>query len=70
MRRMYGTRARPDGRFVVTGLRGGSYRVATLLDPDYGAWFEPAFLRQLEGTSMPLTIAEGEKKTLNLRVPR
>jgi hypothetical protein len=70
MRRIYGTRAKPDGSFAVTGLRGGSYRVATLLDPDFGAWFEPAFLRQLEGTSMPLTIAEGEKKALNLRVPR
>ena len=69
MRRIYGTRARADGSFVVTGLRGGSYRVATLLDPDYGAWFEPAFLRQLQGT-MPLTIADGEKKALNLRVPR
>jgi hypothetical protein len=70
MRRIYGTRAKPDGKFAVTALRGGSYRVATLLDVEYGAWFDPSFLKQLESASMPLTIADGEKKTLNLHVPR
>jgi len=69
-RRLYGTRARPDGRYVISGLRGGSYRLATLLDVEFGAWFDPAFVRQLESASIPLTIADRDKKVLNLRVPK
>ena len=58
-----------DGAFVIHGLRAGHYRVATLLDAEFGAWFDPEFLRQLESSSSPLSIAHGEKKRLNLRVP-
>jgi hypothetical protein len=68
-RRMFVTRAGPDGKFVINGLVAGTYRVATLLDVEYGAWFEPAFVRQLERVSIPLTIGDSEKKALNLRVP-
>jgi hypothetical protein len=68
-RRMLGTRSGYDGRFVIRGLRAGDYRVATLLDPEIGAWFDPEFLRQLESSSNPLSIAHGERKRLNLRVP-
>ena len=66
-RRVSVTRPKPDGTFAVTGLRGGSYRVATLLDVESGAWLDPAFLRQLEGVSVPLNIGDGERKILNLR---
>ncbi len=66
---MRGTRPQPDGTFVIDGLLAGTYRVATLLDPEFGAWFDPAFLRQLERVSIPLTIGDSEKKALNLRVP-
>ncbi len=68
-RRLYGTRAKPDGTFVISGLQPGSYRLATLLDAEFGAWFDPAFLRRIDGTSMPLSIATNDKKVLNLRVP-
>ena len=68
-RRMFVTRAMPDGKFVINGLVAGTYRVATLLDVEFGAWFDPAFLRELERVSIPLTIGDSEKKALNLRVP-
>jgi hypothetical protein len=54
----------------VVGLRRGSYRLATLLDVEFGAWFDPVFVRQLESVSMPLTIADRDRKVLNLRVPK
>ena len=69
-RRLHATRARPDGRYAIVGLRGGSYRLATVLDVEFGAWFDPAFVRQLESVSMPLTIADRDRKVLNLRVPK
>jgi len=68
-RRILGTRSGYDGGFVIHGLRAGHYRVATLLDPEIGAWFDAEFLRQLESSSSPLSIAHGEKKRLDLRVP-
>jgi hypothetical protein len=36
--------------------------VATLLDPEFGAWFEAEYLRQLESTSIPFTIGEAENE--------
>jgi hypothetical protein len=43
--------------------------VATLLDVEFGAWFDPAFVRQLANVSISLAIANRDRKVLNLRVP-
>jgi hypothetical protein len=67
--RLYGTRANQDGEFTIGHLRAGSYRLATILDAEFGAWFDPAFLRRIDADSMALSIASDEKKVLNLRVP-
>ena len=67
--RMRVTRATPDGDYTITGLRPGAYRIATLRDVEFGAWFEPAFLRQLEPTSILVSIAGDGQTILNLRVP-
>jgi len=67
--RMHVARASQDGAYVIEGIRPGRYRVATLLDVDVGAWFEPSFLRQLESTSTDVSIAGDERQTLPLRVP-
>jgi hypothetical protein len=67
-RRLYGTRAKPDGTFVITGLQAGRYRLATLLDVQFGAWFDPAFLHSIDAGSMAVSIAGDERKVLNLRV--
>ena len=67
-RRLYGTRAKPDGTFVITGLQAGRYRLATLLDVQFGAWFDPAFLHSIDAGSMAVSIAGDERTVLNLRV--
>jgi protocatechuate 3,4-dioxygenase beta subunit len=67
--RLYGTRAKQDGTFVVGGLHAGRYRLATLLDAEFGAWFDPAFLRRIDSTSMAVSIADDERTVLTLRVP-
>ena len=67
--RLRGTRAKEDGTFVTDGFPAGSYRLATLLDAEFGAWFDPAFLHRIDTASTALSIADGERKVLNLRVP-
>ena len=67
--RLYGTRAKQDGTFVIGGFHAGSYRLATLLDAEFGAWFDPAFLRRIDTASMAVSIADDKRKVLNLRVP-
>lgn len=68
-RRMYVVRAsQDDGRYSIRMLPG-EYRLATLLDVEFGAWFDPAFTSQLDRTAVPLSIGEREKKVYNIRVP-
>jgi hypothetical protein len=67
--RLRGTRANQDGRFVISGVPAGTYRLATILDAEVGAWFDPAYLRRIDPGSMTVTFTGDEKKTLNLRVP-
>ena len=67
-RRIRAARPATDGTFSFTNLPPGEYRLAPAIDPDPGAWYEPAFLQQLDAGSMRITIGEGEKKTQNLRV--
>jgi hypothetical protein len=67
--RLRGARAKQDGTFVIDGIPEGSYRLATLLDAEFGAWFEPSFLRRIDPASMALSIANHERRVLNLRVP-
>jgi hypothetical protein len=50
-------------------VQAGRYRLATLLDVQFGAWFDPAFLHSIDAGSMAVSIAGDERKVLNLRVP-
>jgi hypothetical protein len=59
-----------DGSFSFTSLPPGEYRIAPANDPEPGSWFEPAFLQQLESSSIRVTLGEGEKKTQTLRISR
>ena len=57
------------GTFAFANLPPGDYFVAALADVEAGQWFDPAFLQELAATSpMRITIGEGEKKALDLRV--
>jgi hypothetical protein len=67
-RRVRSTRPATDGRFVVDDLPPGAYRVCPVIDPEPGAWFDPAFLQQLDSAALRFTLAEGEQKVQNIRL--
>ncbi len=67
-RRVQMVRPATDGRFVVTGLPAGDYYVAavTAIEPDQLA--DPSFLEQLAAVAIRLAIADGEKKTQDVKL--
>jgi hypothetical protein len=66
-RRIQAARPGTDGRFSVRSLPPGDYR-SRPSDVEPGQWFDPAFLRELVGASVPVTLSEGEKKVQPLRI--
>ena len=67
-RRIRSTRPGTDGRFTVTNLPPGEYRIAAVVDVAPNEINDPAFLGQLVAASIKLTLGEGEKKTQDLRI--
>jgi protocatechuate 3,4-dioxygenase beta subunit len=67
-RRISSQRPGTDGRFTFRNLPPGEYRLAPVLDPDPGAWYDPAFLEQLENTALRVPLGAGEQKGQNLRI--
>ncbi len=68
-RRIVSTRPSTDGRFTFRNLPAGEYRLAPVLDPEPGSWYDPAVLQQMDTVAIRVTLADGEKKEQNLRVP-
>ena len=62
--------ARPssDGKFTLRNLLPGDYLLAAVTDIDNGEWLDPAFLDQIAPAAMKFSIAEGEKKTQDIRI--
>ena len=69
-RRVQAARPATDGRFSFRNLPPGEYRLAAVVDPEPGQWFDPEFLRQLVVASTTVRLGEGETKTQDLRVGR
>jgi protocatechuate 3,4-dioxygenase beta subunit len=67
-RRIRSVRPATDGSFAVSNLPPGEYRLAPVLDPEPGAWFDPTYLQQLNASGLHFTLMEGEKKVQNVRV--
>jgi hypothetical protein len=67
-RRIMATRPGTDGRFTFSGFPAGQYRLTAVTDAEPGEWFDPAFLSQVVPASLPLGIADGEKKTQDIRL--
>jgi hypothetical protein len=67
-RRRRVTRGHPNGSYVMRGMLPGDYYIATVLDPEFGDWFKPGFMQQLE-PMLRLTLGAEEKKKEHLRVP-
>jgi len=67
-RRVRTVRPANDGRFTLSNLPAGEYRLAAVRDVEDGQWFDPSFLSVLVGESIPLTIAEGQQTVQNVVV--
>jgi hypothetical protein len=67
-RRILSTRPSTDGTFTLRGFPAGQYRLAAVTDAAPGEWFDPAFLTQIVPASMTVSLADGEKKTQDLRL--
>jgi len=67
-RRIVSVRPGTDGKFIVRSLPPGDYLMAAVTDVEPGAWFDPEFLQQLRSASARVTLAEGDKKTQDLRL--
>jgi hypothetical protein len=67
-RRVQTARPASDGKFKVAGLPSGEYYVCAVTAVDRTEVYDPAFLEQLVAVSFKITVADGEKKTQDLRL--
>jgi hypothetical protein len=67
-RRIAAVRPGTDGRFTFRNLPPGEYRMTAITDAEPGEWYDPAFLGQLATASIPVSIAEGQKKVQDIRL--
>jgi hypothetical protein len=66
-RRIASARPGTDGSYTLT-LPPGDYRITAVVDVEQGEWFDPDFLTQLLPASLPVSIADGETKTQDLKL--
>ncbi len=57
-----------EGRFVFSRFRPGTYRIAVVEGVEPEEWLDPDFLKRLVPASVLVTLADGDKKTQDLRV--
>jgi hypothetical protein len=67
-RRVRSARPGTDGKFSVLNLPPGEYRVAAVTDVAPTEINDPLFLEQLVAASVKFTLAEGEKRTQDLKI--
>ena len=62
--------ARPtsDGKYSFKNLPPGEYMVAAVTDAEPGDWWNPAWLEPLAAVASKITLSEGEKKALDLKI--
>jgi hypothetical protein len=61
-------RTQPDGRFATGNLPPGEYFMAALTDFDQNDLYDPGFLDQVVAAAFKITLAEGEKKNIDLKI--
>jgi len=67
-RRIRTARPGTDGKFTVANLPPGDYRIAALTDVAPNEVNDPTLLEQLVAASIPLTLAEGDRKTQDIQI--
>jgi hypothetical protein len=69
-RRVQAVRPSSDGRYAFRSMPAGDYRLVAVEDVEPGQWFDPAFLKELLGASLAVSLAPGEKRTQDIRASR
>ena len=69
-RRAKSARPGTDGAFSISELPAGEYYLAAMPDTDPKEWQQPAFLEQIVGAAIKVTIGEGQKVTQDLKIAR
>ena len=69
-RRIQTARPASDGRYAFRALPAGDYRLIAVEDVEPGQWFDPAFLKELAGAALSVSLAAGEKRTQDIRASR
>ena len=69
-RRIQSTRPASDGHFTFRDLPAGKYLMAAVTDVTPDDLSDATFLRQLVTSGFEVTLAEGEKKTQDLRIAK
>jgi len=67
-RRIQSVRPGTDGRYTVRNLPPGEYAIAAVTDVEPGEWFDPDFLKDLIAASMRISLADGDRKTQDIRL--
>ncbi|HUE87406.1 MAG TPA: carboxypeptidase-like regulatory domain-containing protein [Vicinamibacterales bacterium] len=67
-RRVRPMRTTPEGTFRMPGLHQGEYLVAITGPIEPGRWQDPEYLRSLVERATRVSVLEGEKKIVNLRI--
>ena len=68
-RQIQAARTDQSGVFRLRNLPPGDYNLAVVDTVEQGQWFDPAYLEQIIAGGTRISIAEGEKKTQDLRSP-
>jgi protocatechuate 3,4-dioxygenase beta subunit len=68
-RQIQAARTDQSGVFRLRNLPPGDYNLAVVDTVEQGQWFDPAYLEQIIAGGSRISIAEGEKKTQDLRSP-
>jgi hypothetical protein len=67
-RRIRSVRPSADGKYSIPQLPPGDYSIVAVTDIEPGEWYDPSLLDQLSRSAIKVAIAEGEKKTQDLRL--
>jgi len=57
-----------QGRYTIKGITPGEYKLFALDDVEYGAYEDSEFLKPIENKGVPVTIREGSRETMKLKV--
>jgi 5-hydroxyisourate hydrolase-like protein (transthyretin family) len=67
-RRLRSARSGQDGRYTISNIPSGDYRLAAVPDFDPVTSSNAAFLEQLLPTSIPIVVKSGERKVQDVRI--